>query len=80
MNIERGPWRKLNNILTAVSAIILLVWILKWFGGGEAVRQMSEKYIRQTAGWFFWLGVMVICCGYLLWRLFDWFFWRKYFK
>lgn len=76
VEFEKGPLQRINKILTVAAVIILAMWLWKRFGG--AVREESGKAFLSYSG-LFSLGVAVVCAGYLLWRFFDWLFWKKYF-
>lgn len=80
MEFEKGPLGKINKILTAAAVITLAIWLRKWFGpDGGTIRREAGKAFLSYRG-LLSLGVAVVCAGYLLWRFFDWLFWRKYFN
>lgn len=76
MELERGPWDRINKILTFAAALFLVVWLLRWLGSGARYGGDFVLTWRTLLS----LGVIVTCCGYLLWRFMTWFFWNKYFK
>lgn len=79
MDFEKGPLHRINRILTAAAVITLAIWLWKWFGAdGGTLREEGGRAFLSYKG-LFSLGVAVACAGYLVWRFFDWLFWKKYF-
>lgn len=79
VDFEKSPWGKINKILTFAAVTIMMIWLWKWFG--QDVKRVREESwgTAFTFSSLFSIGIAVACSGYLLWRLLDWLFWRKYF-
>lgn len=70
----------LNRILTAVAVIMVAVWAYKFFimPDSGTVRSAHEHVSGGTSS-LLWLSIVVVCAGYLLWKILGWLFWHKYF-
>lgn len=84
MDFDNIPGKKINNILTVIAILVLMVWAWNWFGPGSAdVRSSGAAFLRKGGLSFIDLlsiGIAVACAGYLLWRFLSFLFWRKYFN
>lgn len=84
MDFDNFPNKRINNILTLIAVLVLMVWAWKWFGPGSSDVRISGETSLNRVGLGFagltWLGVTVVSGGYLLWRFMTYIFWHKYFK
>lgn len=84
MDLDKIPTKTINNILTVVAVVFLMLWVWKWFGPGSVeVRQSGELELKRTGLSFadlIWISLAVTSGGYLLWRGLTALFWYKYFK
>ena len=74
---------RLNRILTVAAIVMVLIWARRFFsssGGGTGGAGVSQAAFSGTGLMtLLWIGVAVVCLGYLLWRLLSALFWKKYF-
>ncbi|MEG1823984.1 MAG: hypothetical protein RRY12_10090 [Cloacibacillus sp.] len=82
MNWEKMR-KMLNRVLTVFAAVMMAVWVWKFFGPGSLTTRRNGMAALGRSGMdfstLFWISIAVVCCGYLLWRFMGWLFYRKYF-
>lgn len=74
----------LNRLLTILSIFVMLLWAWKWLGPGGSTIRARDSFAMSRVGLsvldMLSISLLVVCAGYLIWRLLSYFFWHKYFK